>query len=344
MSLSVKYRSAMRRIVLRHPVRSFCTSRSFRQSVDYETKYAEKLQKRAEEQGKNVADLRAEIKEQEARRRQSIASAAKRNHTQDGIQASSDASSSSTPSGATVPGVAARKDSSPVKPLSGILNVERLLNSPHTPEQVSALWTAYHASRSGGTGRGYLCASLPVATYEKMMAVGRRYPKFVVPVQRDNIQTEDADKRAYEFYYMEWGFHGPPPDPSASVDPFAAPRPSSNPETSTVLFTPLQEYKLRASFATPYLVLTHYTDLAHSHGLVLLRGEVTPSAADTAANTRGGDGRYLLSQQDAQLLAVAMQKFYLWTEGQNERAALLQAFHDSPGEFKWEELLKHVEF
>lgn len=177
-----------------------------------------------------------------------------------------------------------------------------------------------------------------------MLDVGRQYPKFVIPVPRGEGQTAGASDsdRAYEFYYMEWSFHGAPPDLATSIDLFAAPRPSANPHTSTVLFTPLQEYKHRASFATPYLVLTHYTDLAHSHGLVLLRGEITPAAA--TAGKMEGDGRYMLSQQDAQMLAVAVQKFYLWGEGQSERTALLQAFHENPGEFKWEELLKHVEF
>ena len=173
----------------------------------------------------------------------------------------------------------------------------------------------------------------------KMLDVASKYPTFVLPVPRENAQgaAEGSSEPAYEFYLMEWGFHGSPPEPAAAGDPFAAPTPSGGPQTSTVLFTPLQEYKLRQAFATPYLVLTHYTDLARSHGLVLLRGEITPSAA--------GDGaRFMLGQQDAQLLAVHLQRFYLWNEDAAERAALLRAFHESPAEFKWEELLKHTEF
>ena len=46
-----------------------------------------------------------------------------------------------------------------------------------------------------------------------------------------------------------------------------------------VMYTPLAEYKLRQLFAQPTLILTHYTDLANSHGLVLMRGDITPSAA-----------------------------------------------------------------
>lgn len=221
-----------------------------------------------------------------------------------------------------------------------------MLSSPHTPEQISVLWRAYHSSRSGGTGRGFLSASVPVDRYEQMMSVATRYPRFVVPLPRPGAAGEQSeDKPAYEFYFMEWGFHGAPPEPSTNSDPFTTPRPSSNPQTSTILFTPLQEYKLRNSFATPYLVLTHYSDLAKSHGLVLLRGEITPSSANAPVGGMGdSDGRYSLSQQDAQLLAIVVQRFYLWSEGENERTALLKVFHDKPEDFKWEELLKHVEY
>ncbi|KAI0651463.1 ATP11-domain-containing protein [Trametes meyenii] len=316
--------------------------------VNYEEKYAEKLQQRAREQGKSVEDLRAELKEQEKQRRlqrlKEASSASSGASEPPLVTKSSPNAPSTTPK---PPAAAARKDSSPVKPLSNIFNVDKILQTPHTPEQISVLWRAYHGSRSGGTGRGYLCAVLPVETYEKMLDVASKYPKFVIPVPRENAQVEgNSDEPAYEFYLMEWGFHGPPPEPATSSDLFAQHKPSSNPQTSTILFTPLQEYKLRTSFATPYLVLTHYTDLAKSHGLVLLRGEITPSAATSSPST-GADadgGRFMLSQQDAQLLAIHVQRFYLWNEGSEERATLLKTFHETPGEFKWEELLKHTDF
>ncbi|KAI0793323.1 ATP11 protein-domain-containing protein [Abortiporus biennis] len=241
-----------------------------------------------------------------------------------------------------------RKDSSPVKPLSNILNLERLLQTPHTPEQVSVLWRAYHAAKSGGTGRGYLCATIPVATYEKMLETAKRYPSFVLPVPRENAQIGEDQKPAdsktvpAEFFFLQWGFHEAPPEPIPETELFSKPKPSSNPPISTILFTSLQEYKSRTTFATPYLVMTHYTDLASTHGLVLLRGEITPSAADPTK--AGADERYLLSQQDAQLLAMGVQKFYLWTDEQSERQELLKRFHDTPDAFEWADILKHIEF
>jgi len=105
---------------------------------------------------------------------------------------------------------------------------------------------------------------------------------------------------------------------------------------------------MRASFATPYLVLTFYTNLASSHGIILMRGEITPAPIPGASQVAGSDGRYLLSQEDAQLLAMQVQKVYLWGEDNNEGKVregerLLQMFHTQPEEFKWEELLKYAD-
>ena len=176
-----------------------------------------------------------------------------------------------------------------------------------------------------------------------MLSVAQRFPQFIIPIPRGTTAegTDGSDsKKAYEFHVLQWDFYDAPPLPSASVDLFAPRVPpqgdkSLNSRLSTAIFTPLVEYKLRQTFATPYLVLTFYTDLAHSHDLVLLRGEITPSAAKGSSA-----GDYLLSQQDAQLLTHGLQRFYLWGSSE-EREKLLTDFHERPSEFKWEDLLKH---
>jgi len=228
------------------------------------------------------------------------------------------------------------------QPLSSILNLPRILSFPHTADQISVLWTAYHASRSGGTGRGFICASIPLTSFRQLEERSRRYPSFVVPLPRTLGEVPPEvpfvkGQTPHEFYYLQWDFHVSPEVPSTEEILFRKPtKPSSlsNPQACTVLFTPLQEYKLRGSFATPYLVMTFYTDLAATHGVVLLRGEITP----------GGE-RYMLTQADAQVLALALQKFYLWnTENDpsqlSEGERLLRAFHETPQDFKWEDLLK----
>jgi ATP synthase F1 complex assembly factor 1 len=154
-------------------------------------------------------------------------------------------------------------------------------------------------------------------------------------------ETNNESNTAYEFYILQWDFYHAPPPPHASLDPFSPPKsnePTTNPRLATAIFTPLLEYKLRQTFATPYLVLTFYSELASSHGLVLMRGEITPSAAKKSAT-----GDFLLSQRDAQLLAHGLQRFYLWGSSE-EREKLLSDFHKRPDEFKWEELLKHGDF
>jgi len=104
---------------------------------------------------------------------------------------------------------------------------------------------------------------------------------------------------------------------------------------------------MREAFATPYLVLTFYTDLSSSHGIVLMRGEITPAthtAVPGAIDVAGSERRYLLSQEDAHLLVMQLQKFYLWEDGmQREGEKLLKVFHEKPQEFNWEDLLKHAE-
>ncbi|KAH9921412.1 ATP11 protein-domain-containing protein [Fomitopsis serialis] len=311
--------------------------------VDYGTKYSEKLQKRAEEHGKSVEELLNERKEQEKeRRKQSLALEAQRQQPKLAGAAGTSTSVSSS-SAAPSPG---RRDSSPIKPLDSIIKLDKLLKGPVNAQHISDLWNVYHSSRSGGTGRGFVSACIPVAKYNRMIDVASKYSSFVVPIRRPKPETEvpASDKSAYEFYFMEWGFHGVPPEPLANPNPFAPPKPSSNSQTSTVLFTPLQEYKLRQTFATPYLVLTHYTDLAHSHGIVLMRGEITPSSSGASVGNGADDGRYMLGQEDAHMLGLSVQKFYLWPGGGDARTKLLQAFHETPAEFKWEELLDHVDF
>lgn len=314
-----------------------------------------------------MEELRAYIRGQqrEQDRQKAIEAEARsveRAQKEQGVQQAS-ASRAHHPLGSSV-----RKDSSPIKvrmmlpffellfsltacrrqPLSGILNTDLLLSKPHTVAQVSALWTALHASRSGGTGRGFICASLPRGTYNSLLSVAQRYPKFVIPIPHARTtagDTKDATSNAaYEFYVLQWDLYHAPPPPHPS-DPFAPKAPPegdkhANPRLATAIFTPLLEYKLRQTFATPYLVLTFYSDLASSHNLVLMRGEITPSAA---AQSTTGD--YLLSQHDAQLLAHGLQRFYLWgSTSSKEREELLSDFHERPDTFKWEELLKHADF
>lgn len=276
------------------------------------------------------------------------------------------------------PHTAGGKGDSPIKPLGSILDLSKIHGDAEmTGEKIKELWTGYHSLK------GKLSAAIPTETYERLIGVARRYPQFVLPLPRTIVGDEnDAEgdvqatnlkpgekKQGYEMQFLEWGFL-----PPAAPQEGAAPSPPP-PSPTTVLFTPLAEYKLRQEFAQPLLILTHYTDLARSHGLVLMRGDVTSAeeieanptgvAAAEAAKSRGapqeeqdrlkltpvqtsvkapaeeqggGGGGAKMSEKDAQLLAMTMQRFYLPVDAGKDAAAkerqeLLKAFHEDKDAF-----------
>lgn len=234
------------------------------------------------------------------------------------------------------------EDSGPIKALSKIIDVEKLRSEP--TDKIKELWTKYH------TLKGKLSAVIPRDTYERLVKNAKQYPQFVLPLPREIIGGDESaasnlapgeKKQGYEMQFMEWGFL---PSPQGSKT-----------TPTTVLFTPLAEYKLRQEFAQPLLVLTHYTDLSDSNGVVLMRGEITSSeeieanptgiAAAESAKSKGAPeseqerlknspvqssqgGK--MSDQDAQLLAMTMQRFYLpdaTSQSGKEREQLLRDFH-----------------
>lgn len=192
------------------------------------------------------------------------------------------------------------------------MDVDKIMATPHTPEQVAAVWNAYHATKGDGTGRGYLSASVPASTFLSLVRTAKQFPKFIIPLERT---SSDDQSTGHEFYYLEWTFH----------------RTNYDNDQAIVMFTPLQEYKLRQEFAQPYLVMTLYPELIKTHQIGLLRGEISSSPIRS--------GEFLLSQNDAQLLGVGLQKFYLAKEGQAGRK-LLESFHQNKAEFQWEDLLR----
>jgi hypothetical protein len=84
-----------------------------------------------------------------------------------------------------------------------------------------------------------------VELYEQMTTVAEKYPSFVIPLARDSRHGEGKCEKAYEFYFMEWGFHGSPLSSVPGEDAPGLPPPADLggicPQMSTILFTPLQE-------------------------------------------------------------------------------------------------------
>ncbi|GAA5871253.1 hypothetical protein JCM3774_000890 [Rhodotorula dairenensis] len=204
-----------------------------------------------------------------------------------------------------------KKSDSPVKPLNDIMDLSKA--SDLTTHALSQLWTAYHQSK------GFLSAAIPLETYLRMLNSARKYPLFVLPLARvAELPDGQEAETATEMHLLEWSLL---PQPTAT-EPVPPP--------STVLFTPLAEYKARQEYAQPYLILTHYTDLAASHDVVLMRGEISTNVA--------------LNSTDAQVLAVRMQLFYNDTgkggETERIRRDLLRSFHETPDAFDVDALIK----
>lgn len=162
-----------------------------------------------------------------------------------------------------------------------------------------------------------------------MHSLARKHPQFVLPLPREG--------GGQEFFFLQWSFY--------------------EHDQATVIFTSLEEYKLKQGFARPFLTLTHWTDLVldeptedGEEGAVLMRGEITSTMPPKMA-VKGADGeevavkeRYLLSMADAQLLLLGLQRFYnLEGAGEagdrEERRGVLEGFTKGTWEAKeWERL------
>ena len=153
-----------------------------------------------------------------------------------------------------------------------------------------------------------------------MVAVARRYPMFVLPLPRgDGGGAEGERGGVVELHLLQWTF------PTA--------------DSSTVLFTSLEEYKLHGEFAVPHTTLTHHCELAgregkagdRGKGLVLAQGQVVPD--------RG------VSVAQAQWLVVALQRFYGVQQGPDaaRRQRMLALFSSGDSTFSVDGLIAEVE-
>jgi ATP synthase F1 complex assembly factor 1 len=186
-----------------------------------------------------------------------------------------------------------------------------------------------------------------------MITLARENPFFVLPLPRAAGASENDEKirtDEYEMFYLQWLFH-PTPDtaPPSSEASSSGGTEKPLPPTSSAIFTPLEEFKKAGEWAQPFLVLTHYPNLSNTHGTVLMRGEISPASATGPVGSDLNPG-YLLSQQQAQLLALALQRFYcadISVSGESQRAwedrkkrkEALKGFRENPGEWDWSGLV-----
>jgi ATP synthase F1 complex assembly factor 1 len=228
-----------------------------------------------------------------------------------------------------------------IQPLGSIINLPLIHLTPHDEAAIAKIWTTYHSTHST-LSNSFLSASVPAATYDTMISLAKANPFFVLPLPRsagsssenpDQVKTDE-----YEMFVLQWLFH---PTPESTGPSSGRPLPP----TATAIFTPLEEFKKQGEWAQPYLVLTHYPDLSHSHGTVLMRGEITSASAGGPDGSDLNPG-YLLAQPQAQLLALALQRFYCagievkgegqaGTQERLKRIEALTGFRERPEEWDW---------
>ncbi|KAF8534025.1 ATP11 protein-domain-containing protein, partial [Trichophaea hybrida] len=184
-----------------------------------------------------------------------------------------------------------------VKTLSSYVDVDKLLIH-NDPKEIELIWRARFVTDSSS-----LCATMPKETHLEMAALGRKHPMFLLPLPRDG--------QGVEIHLLQWTF------------------PTEN--SSTVIFTTLEEYKLKGEFAQPHTTLTHHLELAEEKGLVLAQGQVVPDRGATVSQ--------------AQFLVVALQKFYGAIKGPEteRRRKMLEMFSSGDEAFSVEALIEEVE-
>jgi ATP synthase F1 complex assembly factor 1 len=285
-------------------------------------KYQQQLDRKAKEKGlKDVSQLKEIYKEKiDQLRKEAAVPGATAPLTPPLTPPSSPSSTSSAPKSpwpsppppptpqSSVTTSASSKPPPGVKTLSTFLALDKI--QPLPQKEVQTLWRLRHAPNPQS-----LHFDLPTPTFTTLLKTAKKHPSFVLPLPRE-IPAESetspaATHQAAELHYLQ--FTHPHPD------------------TTTLLFTTLAEYKLRGEFATPHTTITFHSELAESHGLVLGQG--------TVVENRG------VSIDEARWLVMCMQKFYV-VGGEKEgrdRGQLLDMFTRGDEGFRVERLLEEAE-
>ncbi|KAL8654144.1 MAG: hypothetical protein Q9210_001690 [Variospora velana] len=262
-------------------------------------KYRDKLQRKAREEGlQSVDELKAAYKERTGDRN---AAATTGPHAIE--QPTSPfplPPSAPVPSGQVANYTSSSTSRLPTPPglktLSSYLDLNKTRALP--PKEIEYVWRLRHAASPTS-----LCAILPSGTYTRIIQTARKYPHFILPLPRKG-------SAGAEIHFLQFSFAAP--------------------DTVTVMFTHLAEYKLRGEFSQPHTTITMHAELMQDKGLVLMQGQVV-------------DGRGV-TVEDARWLVLCLQKFYSIDSGDHYgRAKLLQLFSKGDGAFKIEELVEEAE-
>ncbi|KAK7542411.1 ATP11 protein-domain-containing protein [Phyllosticta citribraziliensis] len=270
-------------------------------------KYKEKLERKAKEEGKkDIGELKQAYKDKidDLRKKASVpgATAPLTPEQQSAISSASSQPNPppfTPPPPPTQPSASGSKTPPGVKTLDSFIDVQKTADLPE--KEIEVLWRLRHASNSQS-----LCAALTTDVWENIHHNARRHPQFILPLPRETNGEQGA-----EIHFMQWTF------------------PTEN--TTTVLFTHLAEYKLRAEYSSPHTTVSFHADMAGSKGLVLVQGNVMPH--------RG------VSVDEGKWLLMCLQKFYglQAEEAGGSRKKLLEMFTRGDSAFRVNEVLDEAE-
>ncbi|KAF2280816.1 ATP11-domain-containing protein [Westerdykella ornata] len=304
-----------------HNVRRFVSTDAVQQRIL--AKYRDKLESKAREEGlQDVSQLKEVYKEKiERLRKEAAVPGATAPLTPP--PSSSSPSPTSTPASSSPPPAsktqspwpapppppspnAAPKPPPGVKTLNSFLDMSKISALPQ--KEIEVLWRLRHASNPQSVH-----FHMPSTTFNTLLTTAKKHPTFVVPLPKqvpaEETTSSEAPKQAAELHYLQFGH--------------------PHPDTTTLLFTSLAEFKLRGEFASPHTTITFHSELAGSHGLVLGQG--------TVMENRG------VTVDEARWLVMCMQKFYVVGEEGKGRGELLEMFTRGDGGFKVERLLEEAE-
>ena len=181
-----------------------------------------------------------------------------------------------------------------IKTLSSYLDIEKCRTLP--AKELEAIWRLRHIKDPQS-----LCAVIPLHLYKHIESTAKKHPHFILPLPHE--------EQGAEIHFLQWTFPAP--------------------DTVTVLFTHLAEYKLRGEYSQPHTTITHHLELADSNEQVLLQGNVM-------------EGRGV-SVDQAKWLLMCLQKFYGVQGAEGGRRRLLEMFGSGDAGFRVEDLLEEAE-
>ncbi|CAG8974433.1 hypothetical protein HYALB_00004129 [Hymenoscyphus albidus] len=301
-------RPTQRRWAQVHDIRFLATD----QSSKILEKYKEKLAQKAKEEGlQDITQLQERYKDkiQELKKKASIPLP---NLTPPPSPPFDPSSPFPAPPPPPKPQVAGKTNG--IKTLNSYVDVEKSLALP--VKELETIWRLRHAAHPQT-----LCAVVPVEAWKPIQETAKRWPTFLLPLPKGVLSTPDTantpastaagGSAPTEIHILQWSFPAP--------------------DTVTVIFTHLAEFKLRGEYSEPHTTVTFHTEMLGEKGVVMMRGEV-----------REGRG---VSVDESKWLVMCLQKFYgvQSHEGGGRRRQLVEMFGRGDGGFSVEELVGECE-